>query len=143
MNVIHLFHSIDVQRIIANAQQEIIKVTGQDVTIEVRPAKEDTIDTTDIINMFCAVWGIEPGELKRKCRKREYVIMRQILSMRLKMTGLALEKIGDLFGGRDHTSIIHALQSAKDRLDTKDALFFQYFNPVQHLFNILNQKAIA
>lgn len=145
MNVIQIFNSESVQNVIAKAQQEISQAIGFDVIIEVYPKEESepTMKADDIIQTFCAVWGIHPEKIKRKNRKQDYVAMRQILAMRLKMIKLTLSDIGKKLGDRDHTSIIHSLQSAKDRLECQDGLFMYYFTPVQHLFNMSIKKAIA
>lgn len=80
---------------------------------------------------------------KRKNRKQDYVAMRQILAMRLRMMKYSLTDIGKKLGGSDHTTIIHALQSAKERMEIEDNLFMYYYTQVKHLFNISNLKATA
>lgn len=57
-------------------------------------------------------------DLKAKTRKKEIVIARQV-SMYLckEYTNHSLKSIGYHFGGRDHSTVIHAVQSVSDLMD--------------------------
>lgn len=57
-------------------------------------------------------------DLKAKTRKKEIVIARQV-SMYLckEYTNHSLKSIGYHFGGRDHSTVIHAVQSVSDMMD--------------------------
>lgn len=62
-------------------------------------------------------------QLKDKTRKKEIVLARQIAMYFSKdYTNLSLKTIGDHFGGRDHSTVIHAVQAVSDFCDT-DASF--------------------
>ncbi|WP_462247911.1 chromosomal replication initiator protein DnaA [Ekhidna sp.] len=62
-------------------------------------------------------------DLKAKTRKKEIVIARQVAMYFSKdYTNHSLKSIGYHFGGRDHSTVIHALQSVNDMMDT-DAKF--------------------
>ncbi len=62
-------------------------------------------------------------KLQSKTRMRNVVMARQ-LSMYLakNYTNSSLKMIGDYFGGRDHSTVIHSLKAVQDLLDT-DLLF--------------------
>ena len=61
--------------------------------------------------------------LKAKVKKREIVIPRQLAMYFCKRyTQLTLALIGENFGGRDHSTVIHALESVEDMMKT-DASF--------------------
>ncbi|MBK8347138.1 MAG: chromosomal replication initiator protein DnaA [Saprospiraceae bacterium] len=62
-------------------------------------------------------------KLQAKTRMRDVVIARQ-LSMYLakNYTNSSLKTIGDSFGGRDHSTVIHSLKTVQDMIDT-DMLF--------------------
>ena len=83
--------------------------------------KEITIDA--IQKMVCDFFGVNYEKLLEKTRKREVVQARQI-SMYLSKTFTknSLKTIGEHFGGRDHTTVIHSCQTVKDLMDT-DAVF--------------------
>ena len=58
-------------------------------------------------------------DLKAKTRKKEIVIARQVAMYFSKdYTNHSLKSIGYHFGGRDHSTVIHAVQSVNDMIDT-------------------------
>jgi len=62
-------------------------------------------------------------QMKSKVKKREFVIPRQVAMYFCKRyTQLTLALIGGNFGGRDHSTVIHALESVEDMMKT-DANF--------------------
>ena len=66
---------------------------------------------------------VELESLKGKIKKREFVIPRQVAMYFCKRyTQLTLALIGENFGGRDHSTVIHALESVEDMMKT-DANF--------------------
>jgi chromosomal replication initiator protein len=80
-------------------------------------SKEITIDT--IQKMVCEYYDITYDKLQAKTRKREIVQARQISMFLAKnFTKNSLKTIGDHFGGRDHTTVIHSCQTVKDLMDT-------------------------
>ncbi len=57
--------------------------------------------------------------MKGKVKKREIVIPRQVAMYFCKrFTQLTLALIGENFGGRDHSTVIHALESVEDMMKT-------------------------
>lgn len=64
-----------------------------------------------------AHYQISLESLKGRSRKKEIVIARQTaIHLSKKYTTHSLKSIGAYFGGRDHTTIIHALQMVEDLL---------------------------
>ncbi len=62
---------------------------------------------------------VDQDDLKAKTRKREIVIARQVAMYFSKdYTNHSLKSIGYHFGGRDHSTVIHAVQSVNDMMDT-------------------------
>ncbi len=83
--------------------------------------KEITIDA--IQKMVCEYFDVAYDKLLQKTRKREIVQARQISMFLSKaFTKNSLKTIGEHFGGRDHTTVIHSCQTVKDLMDT-DTLF--------------------
>lgn len=79
--------------------------------------KEITIDT--IQKMVCEFFDVPYDKLLQKTRKREIVQARQITMYLAKaFTKNSLKTIGEHFGGRDHTTVIHSCQTVKDLMDT-------------------------
>jgi len=61
---------------------------------------------------------ISVEDLKDKTRKKEIVIARQVAMYLCKeYTNHSLKSIGYHFGGRDHSTVIHAVQSVSDMMD--------------------------
>jgi len=84
-------------------------------------SKEITIDT--IQKMVCEKFDVAYDKLLQKTRKREIVQARQITMYLAKaFTKNSLKTIGEHFGGRDHTTVIHSCQTVKDLMDT-DGVF--------------------
>ena len=80
-------------------------------------SKEITIET--IQKMVCDFFNVPYDKLLEKTRKREVVQARQITMYLAKMfTKNSLKTIGEHFGGRDHTTVIHSFQTVKDLMDT-------------------------
>ena len=84
-------------------------------------SKEVTIDA--IQKMVCDFYSIGYDKLQAKTRKREIVQARQIsMFLAKKFTKNSLKTIGEHFGGRDHTTVIHSCQTVNNLMDT-DGLF--------------------
>lgn len=83
--------------------------------------KEITIDA--IQKMVCEYFNVGYEKLLHKTRKREIVQARQItMYLSKQFTKNSLKTIGEHFGGRDHTTVIHSCQTVKDLMDT-DSIF--------------------
>lgn len=84
-------------------------------------SKEITIDA--IQKMVCEYFDVSYDKLLQKTRKREIVQARQITMYLAKaFTKNSLKTIGEHFGGRDHTTVIHSCQTVKNLMDT-DSIF--------------------
>lgn len=84
-------------------------------------SKEITIEA--IQKMVCEYFDVSYDKLLHKTRKREIVQARQITMYLAKaFTKNSLKTIGEHFGGRDHTTVIHSCQTVKDLMDT-DSIF--------------------
>ncbi len=92
-------------------------------------SKEITIDT--IQKMVCDYFDVSYDKLLQKTRKREIVQARQITMFLAKaFTKNSLKTIGEHFGGRDHTTVIHSCQTVKDLMDT-DNMFKESVTELQ------------
>jgi chromosomal replication initiator protein len=80
-------------------------------------SREVSIDY--IQKLVTEFYGLSVDQLKSKTRKREIVQARQISMFYAKsMTKASLKSIGTYFGGRDHSTVIHACQTVNDLMDT-------------------------
>jgi len=86
----------------------------------IRTARALSID--DIVKAVCNYYMVHEKLLYNKNRKREVVDARNIVFyIARKYTRLSLKNVGKPFG-KDHTTVIHGIQSFKDRFDTEDKL---------------------
>lgn len=75
------------------------------------------INSTLIIDTVSRYFDIRPDEFKSKKRNRDISFPRQIAMYLCRdLTDLSLPKIGDAFGGRDHTTVIHAIEKIAEDL---------------------------
>ncbi|MBK8722011.1 MAG: chromosomal replication initiator protein DnaA [Saprospiraceae bacterium] len=77
--------------------------------------KELTID--HILNMVSTHLNIPLDKIQGKSRKRNYVEARQLTMYLAKnLTGNSLKSIGQLFGGKDHSTVIYSCKSIVDMM---------------------------
>lgn len=81
-------------------------------------------------------YGIHTDELKAKTRKKEIVIARQVaMYFSKEFTNHSLKSIGYHFGGRDHSTVIHAVQTVNDMIET-DSGFRNSVNELKKKFKM-------
>ncbi|MBX2951880.1 MAG: chromosomal replication initiator protein DnaA [Leadbetterella sp.] len=76
---------------------------------------QKAISIDKIIDVVTTHFNIKVSDIKGKTRLREVVLPRQIaMYLTKEFTELSLKTIGYHFGGRDHTTVIHAIQTIND-----------------------------
>ena len=81
--------------------------------------KRESLTAYDIINAVCGHFGVTKEELTGKKKNKEIVEPRQLaVYLITEMLSLPLVSIGQIFGGRDHTTIIHARDKIAEKLKT-------------------------
>lgn len=76
-----------------------------------------------IIQLVCGFYKTNFDEICKMCRKRELVEPRMVAMYLIKKyTKMGLRLIGELFGGRDHTTVIYAVQRISEMIDTNDRI---------------------
>jgi len=80
--------------------------------------------TVDFIQRCVAEdFGIAFGELKAKKRNKTIVLPRQIaMYLSRELTDLSLPEIGQFFGGKDHTTVLHSYNKIKGELGENPSL---------------------
>ncbi|MGH2631163.1 MAG: chromosomal replication initiator protein DnaA [Actinomycetota bacterium] len=121
------------------------ELTGQpiDVTLAER-ALEDLIPQTQndippplILDETAKYFSLSSGDLMSKSRSRPLTQARHIaMYLTRECTGLSLLKIGEIFGGRDHTTVLHGIRKVEDEMRARDATFRQ----VQDLTRIIRGR---
>lgn len=81
-------------------------------------------------------FDIKTEDLKAKTRKKEIVTARQVaMYFSKEFTNHSLKSIGYHFGGRDHSTVIHAIQTVNDLIDT-DTVFRNSVNDLKKKFKM-------
>lgn len=76
-----------------------------------------------IIRVVSEHFKVTPAQLKNDRRFRNIVTARQIAMYLVKKhTDYSLKDIGDLFGNRDHTTVIHSVGKVEDFLKIGDGI---------------------
>ncbi|HEX9006613.1 MAG TPA: chromosomal replication initiator protein DnaA [Bacteroidota bacterium] len=101
--------SLSGREITVDLAREAVKVVVGDVRT---PLTIETIQRT-----VCEYFSIPDDLLRAKTRKQEIVSARQIaMYLAKELTNSSLKTIGLHFGGRDHSTVIHAYQSVEDQM---------------------------
>jgi chromosomal replication initiator protein len=61
--------------------------------------------------------------LKTTTRKRDIVLPRQVaMYLAKELTPISLKLIGDFFGGKDHTTVMHAIKTIQQQVELNPEL---------------------
>jgi chromosomal replication initiator protein len=89
-------------------------------------SKRRTPSASEIRDTVAEAYGMSVEQLIGKSRKRPIVDARHVSMHFCKLlTSLSLEAIGRRFGGRDHSTVIHACRAVQARLDTDPAFVLE------------------
>jgi len=110
------------KRVIANSQ-----FTNKPISVElVREALKDLLALQDrlvsidnIQRVVAEYYKIKISDLHSKRRSRSVARPRQVaMYMAKELTNHSLPEIGDSFGGRDHTTVLHACRKIRELIDS-------------------------
>lgn len=125
------------KRVLANAH-----FFGQPITLDfVRETLRDLIAVHDrqisldnIQRMVSDYFKIKISDLLSKRRNRSIARPRQVaMALCKELTDHSLPEIGEAFGGRDHTTVLHACRKIKELCDTDLAIRDDYHNLLKAL----------
>jgi chromosomal replication initiator protein len=108
------------------------KLTGQPVTLEmaeremrdlIRPQEPKRVKIEDIQRIVARQYNVSRGDLLSSRRTANVVRPRQVAMYLAKtLTLRSLPEIGRRFGGRDHTTVLHAVRKIEGMLNNDAAL---------------------
>ena len=79
--------------------------------------KDSTITIESIQKAICEFFHVRPADLRSKKRNRTITVPRQVaMYLCRRHTEASFPVIGDRFGGRDHSTVIHATQVVDQRI---------------------------
>jgi len=120
-------HEIDLP-LAKEVLRDLIKETRINLTIE------------EIQRLVCEYLDIPEDLVRAKTRKREVVQARQVAMYFCKLlTKHSLKTIGLHFGGRDHSTVIHAIQSVENQIET-DPKFRDMIEEIRHRINLRSTR---
>jgi len=113
-------------QLIANARftgRDITKNFTREVLRDLLTVHDRLITIENIQKTVCDYYKIRVSELLSKRRPRSIARPRQMaMALSKELTQHSLPEIGDAFGGRDHTTVIHACRKIKELCETDGRL---------------------
>ena len=113
-------------RVVAHAQligREINVETAQEVLHDLLRANDRRITIDDIQKQVAAHYNIRIADMSSARRARAVARPRQVaMYLAKQLTSRSLPEIGRKFGGRDHTTVMHAVRKVEE-LRAQDAAF--------------------
>lgn len=111
--------------------QKVLADMGNDIKL-----KSKTITFEGIIKVIADHYNVKQDELFNKKRTQNIAFPRQVaMYLCRELADLSYPRIGELFGGRDHTTVIHAYEKISKCKNS--SLAFQ--NELQEIIEILRQ----
>ena len=120
------------RRVAANS-----RFTGQSITLEfardalrdLLAVQEKLVTVENIQKVVAEYYKIRLADMLSKRRSRSIARPRQIaMSLAKELTSHSLPEIGDLFGGRDHTTVLHACRKIKQLRESENRVGEDYQN---------------
>jgi chromosomal replication initiator protein len=120
------------------------RFTGRPVTLELArealkdllAAQERLVTIENIQKTVAEYYKIRVAELLSKRRSRSIARPRQVaMALARELTNHSLPEIGDAFGGRDHTTVMHACDRVKDLREIERRASEDYLNLLRILTN--------
>ena len=82
---------------------------------------EAELNIETITKLVSEYYRVPEDVLRANSRKRDIVIPRQVaMYLTKELTRSSLQIIGDFFGGKDHTTVMHAIKTVQKQLAEKD-----------------------
>ncbi|HVE12269.1 MAG TPA: chromosomal replication initiator protein DnaA [Elusimicrobiota bacterium] len=82
------------------------------------PPEEPVVEIETVLRVVAGKYNVEVGDLKGPKRAAPFVTPRQVaMYLCRQMTEASLEKIGAAFGGRDHSTVMHAHEKVRRQVE--------------------------
>ena len=109
------------KRVIANAtftQREITVELVREALKDLLALQDKQVSISNIQKVVGEYYKVKVADLLSKRRSRSVARPRQMaMSLAKELTNHSLPEIGDAFGGRDHTTVLHACRKIKELCD--------------------------
>ncbi|MBM2812126.1 MAG: dnaA, partial [Chloroflexi bacterium] len=85
------------------------------------PRGQRSVAPESVVKAVCRAMGVTRQDLESKKRDRRVVVPRQIAMYLLRQeTELSLSEVGALFGGRDHSTVLHSYEKVSQDVERND-----------------------
>ena len=96
-----------------------ISITEEALSDFFNDSSKKAITPKYIINTVCGYFDLSEDEITGKKKNKEVALPRQICMFFLrKECNIGFKAIGDMLGGRDHSTVMHACDKIKDHIST-------------------------
>ena len=97
--------------------------------------QRNTFEPSRVVDVVASVFGVSTEKLLGRNRTREVALPRQVVMYLLRHEGnVSLPQIGEMVGGRDHTTVIYACEKVADMMERDDLLRRQVVQIREQLF---------
>jgi chromosomal replication initiator protein len=104
-------------------QEPLDRATAAKALSDVFAPSDASLTMPDILRVTAQHFGIDPEDLRSKGRRQELVIARQVAMYLIReLTTHSFPEIGQFFGGRDHSTVMYAVQKIGDQVGRDDEL---------------------
>ncbi len=124
-----------------------LSITGLPMTVEniapvLNPQTETVQATPDaVIAVVAEAFDVSVEDLKGISRRREISFARQIGMYLIRQhTGLSLPKVGEVFGGKDHTTVLYSCDKIAQLRNT-DPTLAQTLRQLSDRINVVSRKS--
>ena len=125
------------RRVIANARfmgREITLEFAKEALKDLLPLQARLVTMENIQKTVADYFKVRIADLLSQRRNRSIARPRQIaMALAKELTSHSLPEIGDAFGGRDHTTVMHACKRIKELLDVDQKIREDYSNLLRTL----------
>ncbi len=114
-----LFASLKHREITIELAREALsdKIRGQDDAEAALAARHNGPSIDRVQEVVARRWGVTPEGLRSKARTKRLTVPRQVaMYLARDLLGMQLVEIGQAFGGRDHSTVIHSLDKVSRQL---------------------------
>jgi len=116
--------------------EEITLAMAKDALSDLFANDDKFISIESIQKIVCKNFSIKLSDLKSKNRSRAVSFPRQIaMYLARKITNQSLPKIAECFGGKDHTTVMHACEKIEKMMEEDND--FRY--KINHLINLIKK----
>lgn len=119
-------------------------LTGEEITVplakkligNIFEESKEEVTPEKIIKTTASVFGLKPQDLKGEKRMRKYVLARQTaMFLCRKLANLSFPEIGEVIGGKDHSTVIHSCKKISSLIQ-KDAELKSKIDKILNLLKV-------